>query len=135
MQVEVFTVADAATDSQGKLNVLGSFDTIFAKEVPVVCPLCAIAAKVRAFRDDGDKHTLTVHIKDQAGEFVGKPFSADTTFSFQPFSRFASVNFIMYIQGLKFDQFGEYTVTLEVDGRPMMALPLLIAQPPAGVGG
>ncbi|MHC4882477.1 MAG: DUF6941 family protein, partial [Planctomycetota bacterium] len=32
--MEAFLLCDAATDQNGKLNVLGAFDNIFAKETP-----------------------------------------------------------------------------------------------------
>ena len=38
MRLEIFTLCDAATDSVGKLNILGSFDTLWAREAPVSHP-------------------------------------------------------------------------------------------------
>ena len=47
MNVELFVLCDAATDYQGKLNILGTFDAIRAKEMPVVYPLCTVALRMR----------------------------------------------------------------------------------------
>ena len=38
MKVEIFALCDAATESQGKLNLLGTFDQLVAGSVPVVHP-------------------------------------------------------------------------------------------------
>src|SRR5439155_356479 len=47
MQAEIFTLCDAATVTGGKLNILGSFDTIGAHTFPCNHPLCAVACKLR----------------------------------------------------------------------------------------
>ena len=47
MKVEVFALCDAATESQGKLNLLGTFDRLVAKQLPVVHPACAVAIRLR----------------------------------------------------------------------------------------
>ena len=47
MNIEAFLLCDAATGHQGKLNVLGAFDTIYAKQLPVIHPACAIALRIR----------------------------------------------------------------------------------------
>jgi len=48
MQIEVFVLCDAATaDHLGKLNLLGTFDTIWVKEIPTIYPQCTIALRIR----------------------------------------------------------------------------------------
>ena len=48
MKVEILTLCDAATtDAAGKLNILGSFDGLNAKQAPVMHPQCALALKLR----------------------------------------------------------------------------------------
>jgi hypothetical protein len=47
MNIEVYSLCDAATNDTGKLNLLGSFDTIRAKDMPVVHPQCSVALRVR----------------------------------------------------------------------------------------
>ena len=34
MNIEAFLLCDAATDQQGKLNILGAFDNLYAKKIP-----------------------------------------------------------------------------------------------------
>jgi len=34
MYIEVMSLCDAATEAQGKLNILGTFDTIFSQKLP-----------------------------------------------------------------------------------------------------
>ena len=46
MNIQVAVLCDAATDDQGKLNILGAFDTINALTLPAIHPQCAIALRV-----------------------------------------------------------------------------------------
>ena len=46
MNIQVAVLCDAATDDNGKLNLLGSFDTIYAPQMPAVHPQCAVALRV-----------------------------------------------------------------------------------------
>ena len=39
VDIEIFTLCDAAADYQGRLNILGVFDTIFAPQMPASHPL------------------------------------------------------------------------------------------------
>ena len=52
MRVEVFSLCDAATTDGGKLNLLGAFDAIWVKTMPVVHAQCAIALRVRFSRSE-----------------------------------------------------------------------------------
>ena len=57
MEVLTALIADSASDYQGKLCVLGSFDTICARQYPAVHPHCSIALRL-LFRtgDEGEAH-------------------------------------------------------------------------------
>ena len=38
MNIQTAVLCDAATDDNGKLNLLGAFDTIYAPEMPAIHP-------------------------------------------------------------------------------------------------
>jgi hypothetical protein len=46
MTIQVAVLCDAATDYNGKLNLLGTFDTIYAPEMPMQHPQCAVAVRI-----------------------------------------------------------------------------------------
>ena len=43
MNIEVFSLCDAATNDRGKLNILGAFDTIGLVKLPGVHLQCSVA--------------------------------------------------------------------------------------------
>ena len=133
MNIEAFLLCDASTDSHGKLNVLGAFDSFFVQEVPAVHPHCAVVLRLRLERAEQGEHTITLHLIDEDGKHVIQPLegrlrvhsAAGTT---------ATSNLILNLQGLKLTRFGELAFHLQVDGKPVGSLPLYIRRipPPPG---
>jgi hypothetical protein len=69
MKVELFALCDAATaDAGGKLNILGVFDRLNAREAPVTHPLCALAVRLRFERlEEGQKRVRVSFVKQIQG--------------------------------------------------------------------
>ncbi|MBM3878257.1 MAG: hypothetical protein FJ387_00805 [Verrucomicrobia bacterium] len=133
MKLEVFTLCDAATDSGGKLNILGAFDRLGAPQAPMVQPHCAVAARLRFHRIEEGRHKLRVTFGDEDGKTVLPAIEGEVGVRFGETARSAAFNLIMGINGLKLERFGEYTVDLAVDGVHLGTLPLYFEQlkPPA----
>src|SRR6266576_4905432 len=64
MNIQVAVLCDAATDDNGKLNLLGAFDTIKTPQLPAVHPQCSIALRVTFFSGDEGKHELQLNFVD-----------------------------------------------------------------------
>jgi hypothetical protein len=64
----VATLCDSAADYNGKLCVLGAFDTIFAKTLPVVHPQCAIALRICFRPEDGPVLRFRISLIDGDGK-------------------------------------------------------------------
>ena len=129
MNIEVFVLCDAATDYNGKLNILGAFDAIWSKEVPAVNPHCALALRIRFSKIEDGEHSLRINIVDEDGQPVISPFEAKVNINMAE-ARTASLarNMILNLQGIKFQKFGEYSIDLAVDGRHEASFPLYINQ-------
>ena len=126
MNIEAFVLCDAATDSQGKLNILGAFDTIFLQSVPAVHPHCSVAARLRWERIEGEDHKLAIHIINQDGKGVIPPLEGNIKVGFPHNASTAITNIILNIQGLKLESFAEYSVDLVVDAKHEASLPLYV---------
>ncbi len=128
MKIELFTLCDAATDSGGKLNVLGSFDHIFAKKTPAIHPLCAIAVKIRFSRIEEGNHRLRVTFADMDGKLVLPGLDATLVIRLRPEDSTVAANVVLVIQKIKLETFGEYTIDLAIDGRHEGSIPLYVKQ-------
>ena len=128
MNVEAFLLCDAATDSAGKLNILGAFDTINSPNFPTMHPQCYIVVRLRLQRIESGSHQVTIHIIDDDGKFVVPALDGNFTVEIPASDRSGNVNIILNLQGLKFDHAGEYAVILAIDGKEAARLPLHLKQ-------
>ena len=127
MKVEIFTLCDAATiDAGGTLNILGSFDRLNAKEVPVIHPQCALAIKLRFERVEEGQKRMRIAFVDSDGASVMQTLNATTQVRFGPNDSTASASLALVIQQLKLPAFAEYSIDLAVDDRHEASIPLLV---------
>ncbi|SRR6266487_430690 len=130
MKVEIFTLCDAATtDAAGKLNILGSFDRLNAKQVPVIHPQCSLAIKLRFERVEEGKKRLRIAFVDSDGAAVMPTLDATTEVCFQGNDSTSTVSLALNIQQLKLPRFGEYSIDLAVDDRHESSIPLFVPPP------
>jgi hypothetical protein len=125
MKVEIFTLCDAATvDSFNKLSILGSFDRLNAKEEPVTHSQCTLAIKLRFDRaEQGEKHVRVAFLNSKDAPVMR---SLDATFHVkaQGDDSSAAVQLILMIHNLRLPQYGDYSISLTLDGTPEASIPL-----------
>jgi len=133
MNIQVAVLCDAATDDNGKLNLLGAFDTIFTPQLPAAHPQCSIALRVTFFSDDEGQHNLRLNFVDADGRSIMPDFPPiPVEVSLPDDTHFGTRNFIVNIQQLKFEGPGLYSIDLSLDDRPITSIPLMVKHnPPA----
>ena len=130
MKVEIFTLCDAATlDAGGKLNILGSFDRLNAREVPIVHPHCTLAIKLRFERVEEGQKQLRIAFVDQDGAAIMQNLDVTTEVRFQGDDPSATISVALNIQQLRLPKFDEYSIDLAVDGRQEASIPLFVKHP------
>ena len=130
MNVQVAVLCDAATDDNGKLNLLGSFNTIYARELPAIHPQCAVALRVTFFSADEGNHKLRLNFIDADGRSIMPGIDIPVTVALPEDMHFGTRNFIVNIQQLKFEQPGLFSVDLSLDGQSQAGIPLLVKHVP-----
>jgi hypothetical protein len=140
MRVGVFTLCDYAKGEGLKMNIMGAFNTIFARETPVVYPLCALAAILRFERIEEGPKALRISFIDSDGNAVMPTLTPQINVQFSGAQSEATVQFALVMQQISLPRFGEYSIDLAVDGRQEASTPLYVVQaqapqgpqPPAG---
>lgn len=130
MEIEAFLLCDPATDQQGKLNVLGAFDTIFIKKMPFKYPACAVAARIRFEKIEEGSHPIRIQIIDEDGNSIGPRLDAGVSVKVGENLDSAAVNLILNMQGLDFAKYGRYRIDLAIDGQIQGSLPLVVRDQP-----
>jgi hypothetical protein len=135
MTIQVAVLCDAATDDNGKLNLLGAFDTIYTQQLPAVHPQCSIALRVTFFSGDEGKHNLRLNFVDADGRSIMPDFPPiPVEVQLPDEMHFGTRNFIVNIQQLKFESPGLYAIDLSLDDRPQASIPLLVKHNPPAPG-
>jgi hypothetical protein len=130
LKLEIFTLCDSAVDYGGKVCILGAFDSVAAAEAPYTVTHCAVVARMRFHRIEDGNHKFRVTLADQDGKMIMPNVDAQVGVRFTEQAQSATFNLVMQINGLKLDQFGEYTVDLAVDGVHQGSLPLYFSKTP-----
>ena len=128
MNIEAFLLCDAATDQQGKLNVLGAFNTIYTKQMPAVHPACAIAARIRFEKSKEGDHKVRIDVIDQDGGAIIPGLDGNLSVNVKDDIGEAIVNLVLNIQRLKFENYGKYCIVLKIDGKEESFLPFHVRE-------
>jgi len=130
MKIEAFCLCDAATDNRGKLNILGTFDQIYAAKMPVVHPACAIALRIRFDKMEEGPHAVTLQMVDPDGRPVFQPMKGEVHPRMADDVGSMAVNLILNFQNVKFKEYADYQIDLAIDGQSIASLPLRVREIP-----
>ncbi len=116
MKIEVAAICDAATDQNGKLNMLGVFDYIEA-ELPIVIPRCSAVFRVRYTRSEVSPHDIEVTITNTLDEKeLIPPIRSSVNFLPIPDGMdSAAVNLILNMNRMRIIDGGKYQLRLRID--------------------
>ena len=130
MNIEAFLLCDAATDQQGKLNILGAFDNIWAKKMPAIHPACAVVARIRFEKDEAGDHPIRINIIDEDGKPIGPKLEGNVNVRFVADVDSTVTNMVLNIQGLKFEKDGQYRIDIAIDNQIKGSLPFHVREIP-----
>lgn len=126
MEVLVATLCDSANDYNGKLCMLGCFDTICAGQMPVVHPQCSLALRICFRPEDEGEHQFRIAFIDDDGNAVMPPFEPKIQVSFPTDSFFITRNLVLNIQRLQFKAPGQYSIDIQSSDAMITRIPLRV---------
>jgi hypothetical protein len=134
MNIEIFSLCDYASDyGQGKLNVIGTFDTINAPAFPFKLPHCAVAARLRIGNHEVGNHTFEIKFLDAEGKQFQDPLKGDMSIMKHPSNDYNTINLAVNIGGLTFNKAGKYAVEFHWDGEFQTGLTITAMQAQGGM--
>ncbi|MFZ4765160.1 MAG: DUF6941 family protein [Roseimicrobium sp.] len=129
MKLLLATLCDSAADYNGKLCILGAFDTLCASQFPVVHPQCSLAVRLLFTQKDAGRHQFDIQFMDDAGNAIIPSFPPDphidVTFPHSAIP-FVTRNIVLNLQRLRFEHPGVFQFHITLDGDPIMTLPLRV---------
>lgn len=128
MTIQVAVLCDAATDYNGKLNLLGTFDTLYAPQMPTQHPQCSVAVRIAFDRVEEGRHILHLNFVDEDGHAMMKAMEIPVEAVFPADATFISRNVIVNFLQLAFTKAGLYSFDLSMNGRALSSIPLAVKQ-------
>ncbi|MDP9292025.1 MAG: hypothetical protein M3O82_06665 [Verrucomicrobiota bacterium] len=132
MDFQVAVLCDAATDYEGKLCVLGVFDTIAAAALPASHPQCSVAFRIVFRKEDEGTHQFVLTIVDEDGSAIIPSIEANLEIRLPEEIFFLSRNLVLNLHQLKFEREGAHSIDVSINGRPEISIPLQIKTIPRG---
>lgn len=130
MELDFALIADAANVSQeGKLNILGIFDTIWGREFPVRHASMVFVLRVRADFTDQGEHALEVRLIDADGKQLFRAEGPIEVPGGAP-GRPIKPHVILGLSGVSFAAPGDYSFEVIIDGHHLRSVPLHVMQAP-----
>ena len=131
MNVTLAVMADSANISQeGKLNILGIFDALYAETFPTIHPEMKLVVQLEADIGEADQvHHIEIQMMDADGR---KPFVVNGQVvigEVRPGTVFKT-NSILNIRGVQFERPGDFVFNILVDGHVKRQVPLKVLQLP-----
>ena len=130
MDVDTIMLADFASQSESqKLNVMGVFNRIMAKQFPARHPEMFIVTKISASNAEANtvrKLTIKILDEDATGEFLN--YSRDIKVEARPGGMRFEMNGILKVADVVFPKAGTYQISVLVDGDEKATLPLYLVE-------
>ncbi len=126
MDVQIASLCDAAVDYNGKLCLMGTFDTIMASQFPSTHPYCSIAMRIVFQDSEQGRHQLKVTLIDADGHNLLPKLEPVLDVRMPENMFFATTNLVFNLQGMKFERPGQYSIDLTMDGNIIARIPLQV---------
>jgi hypothetical protein len=131
MNVQIAILCDAASvDVNGKLNIMGAFDQVFAPREPLMHNTCTLVVKMQFEHIEEGAKALRILFVDHDGKEILPAINGKVDVKMLPGLRTASVQIVGTIQQLLLPHFGEYSIDVALDGLVVASIPLYARQAP-----
>jgi hypothetical protein len=125
MKTEIFTFCDFAQENGGKLTIVGTFDTIIAKNFPCIHPQLAVVIRIRFDLWEFKGHSFRIETVDLGGELNIEPITGHVEVSGGGNATAVS-HLVFTISNLHFAASGVVNFVLYIDNKEQSSIPLHI---------
>lgn len=143
MKLGFAMLADAAQASQdGKVSIIGGdFDTIYSASFPAMHPVLTLVLRLDfELSESNREHRMNISLTGPLGRHIvatdPRPFTPTTPDGYR--REYLKTVFVVSLNGLVFEQQGQYKIRINVDSTTVGELPLYLERlqsPAAPAGG
>ncbi|MDR2738339.1 MAG: hypothetical protein LBB68_00675 [Treponema sp.] len=125
MKTEIFTFCDFAQENGRKLTIVGTFDTIIARNFPCVHPQLAVVIRIRFDMWEFNSHNFRIETVDLNGELNIEPITGQVNVAGEG-SGGAITHLVFTFSNLRFTNPGVVNFVLYIDNKELSSIPLHI---------
>lgn len=126
LRVEMFTVCDGATEHDGRLSLLGTYDVVQASHFPCSLPLVTVVLRLRFWPQESRTHRFRFVLTGPDGATAAAPLEMIAQLRSASEERSAAYNIITQFPNVQIEEPGEYTFDFYLNGRIEARLPVCI---------
>ncbi|MDR3336001.1 MAG: hypothetical protein LBT16_02245 [Treponema sp.] len=125
MRTEIFTFCDFAQENGGKLTIVGTFDTIIARNFPCVHPQLSVVIRLRFDLFEFSNHSFRIETRDLDGEMNMESIGGNI--EVKGVGNATAVSHLVFtISNLQFRSNGVVKFVLYIDEKELTSIPLYI---------
>jgi hypothetical protein len=125
MKIELFTFCDFAQENSGKLTVVGTFDTIIARNFPCQHPQLSVVIRIRFDLWEFANHRFRIETRDLDGEINISPITGNI--EVKGVGNATAVSHLVFtISNLRFKNSGVVNFILYIDDKELSSIPLYV---------
>jgi hypothetical protein len=123
VKIELFTFCDFAQENSGKLTIVGTFDTIIARNFPCVHPQLSVVIRIRFDIWEFSNHSFRIETRDLNGEMNMDAISGNV--DVKGVGNATAVSHLVFtISNLHFKNNGMVNFVLYIDDKELASIPL-----------
>ncbi len=123
-------ICDYAQSTGNKVSALGvGFDTIYAPTVPTTHRQFFLVAKLSADAAEAGMKNVTINIIDADGNDIIPAVVGQLNIP-RPSGPTTTANLLIGFDNVLFNDYGDYSIHMVLDGHTLVRIPMSIAKPP-----
>jgi hypothetical protein len=127
MKIELLTFCDFAQENQGKLTIVGTFDTIIARSYPCVHPSLSLVVRIRFDIWEFGTHEFRIETHDLNGDMQMEPITGKLEVN--SVGNATAVSHLVFgIGNIRFNGPGVANFVIYVDNKELATMPLYLRQ-------
>lgn len=115
MEYEIFTICDNAQNYNGKLVIVGTFDTIFSQSFPLTYDAFSLAVKINCPTSEIKDPAIQIDLKEMSSDIEVCP-QINAQIPLNPDTPEQSISMVINFQKISFMKPGDYYIDFKFNG-------------------
>lgn len=115
MEYEIFTICDNAQNYNGKLVIVGTFDTIFSQSFPLMYDAFSLAVKINCPTSEIKDPAIQIDLKEMSSDIEVCP-QINAQIPLNPDTHEQSISMVINFQKISFMKPGDYYIDFKFNG-------------------